>query len=287
MKSIAALILNRNLPQLADELGDWILQQHASVLDLYVLENGSDPGNYSRYANIILRESRGPAGGVNEGLRQLLGRGYKYIWVSYNDARYQPTGFLDNAIKLLEQDSAVALVFPYWPDNISVYGKRNGRDLVIFSAILGFVVRCSTVQTLAQDSPYRLEPLWDSSNFSNHDNIIATLVTLYEKQLCAITDRRFTVTELTAPADQTSATARGFSNEEWKNSKGLADVEAWYARTFPELTGTYKEKRAQLMKKNEHLIISHRLGSVSRLGHKLKNFKRRAYNLSRQWVRAL
>lgn len=284
MKKTAALILNRNMPQLADELGDWILKQHAAEVDLYVLENGSDANKYSRYANIILSESLGPAGGVNEGIRQLQGKGYDYIWLNYNDARYEQPGFLPEAISALDQDERIALVFPYWRNNIWLYSRRGPYELVTFSSIIGLVVRCKALEALKNNPRFRLEPLWDSSNFSNHDNIIATLLALYEKNFCAVINRRFTVGELTEPADAASTAARGFTAAEWKHQKGIADVEGWYARAFPELSGTYKEKRAVVIKQIEQLIYQQRLGSVSPIRNKVKNLLRRSHNLSRRLV---
>lgn len=284
MKKTAALILNRNMPQLADELGEWLLKQHAAEVDLYVLENGSDVDKHSRHANIILPRSLGPAGGVNEGVRRLKNKGYEYIWVSYNDARFPTTGFLTAALATMEQDPAVALVMPYWPNNIWTYGKRGEHEVVTFSAIISFLVRCSALEKIAHHPGLRLEPVWDSSNFSNHDNVIATLLALYENKLCAITDRHFTVTELVAPAESASVTARGFSDEEWKKIKGPTDVEAWYSRAFPELSGTYKEKRAIIMKKIEQLIRQHRLAVINPVRDTINTWLRRGLNISRALV---
>lgn len=262
MKKAAALILNRNLPPLADELGDWIIKHHSRAVDLHVLENGSDPGNYSRYANIFIENSLGPSGGINEGLRQLFARGYEYVWVNYNDARYEQPGFLEMALNNMEADPAVALTFPYWENNTWLYGKRGSSELVTFCAILGFVVRRAALTSIAAHPHFRFEPLWDSSNFSNHDNILATLLALYERKLCAVTDRRFTVTEITEPADTASVIARGFSAAEWKHRQGITDVEAWYRSAFPELTGNYKAKRAIIIRRIGALIRENRLGIV-------------------------
>lgn len=275
MKKIAALILNRNLPQLADELGDWILKQHSDFVDLYVLENGSDPDKYSKYANIVLETSRGPAGGINEGLHQLSEKGYEYIWVNYNDARYEQRGFLQYALNVMETDPAVALVMPFWKDNMWVYGHRKANELVTFSSILGFVVRREALMQIANHPHFKLEPLWDSSNFSNHDNILATLLVLYQRKLCAVTNRRFTVFELNTVADEVSEKARGFSAEEWKHTKGPADFEAWYSRAFPHLQGSYKEKRAAVIGQIEKLIRLHKMGSVNQLQMNLQRLARK------------
>ena len=81
MKSVATLILNRNLPEVTDSLVEHIKTYDDLDTDIFVIEAGSDPDNLSKnftwYANwpdaisYGLRYSRG----MNFGLLQLLKEG--------------------------------------------------------------------------------------------------------------------------------------------------------------------------------------------------------------------
>src|SRR3990167_11113071 len=110
MEKVAAIILNRNLPELTDELGNWILQSSGELIDLYVVENGSDQDKYSKFANIIFKESWGPARGGNEVLKRLWDSSYEYFWINYNDARYEAPGFARVAVAAMESDSRLGLM---------------------------------------------------------------------------------------------------------------------------------------------------------------------------------
>jgi len=48
-KPVANLILNRNLPDISNDLGDHILKWNSDVTDVYVIESGSDANKLSKY----------------------------------------------------------------------------------------------------------------------------------------------------------------------------------------------------------------------------------------------
>lgn len=251
MKQVAAIILNRNLPELADELGEWIISQHGELVDLYVLENGSDPDKRSRFVNIILRDSLGPAGGVNQALKITLAKGYEYFWVNYNDVRYRGEHFLTRALEQMAQYPTIGIFFPFWEG--AMWFDREfdeASQLVLYSDILSFVV---SRQALEVCSNYKrlpgvqLDPFWDSTNYTAHFNMLATSLALYDSDMCMATDKRCLVYEKAEVANQVSEVARGFSDSEWKHQLGPRHADTWLQRAFPRIRGNSKYVRDKVI----------------------------------------
>jgi len=249
MNKVAAIVLNRNLPQLADELGDWILTSSADLVDLYVVENGSDQDKYSKFANIIFKESWGPARGVNEALKRLWDSSYEYFWINYNDARYEAPGFARAAVAAMKSDSRLGLMTGYWPGNVTVYGREG--ELVILSTfeVLGFVVSRRALKACQAWPEVNLDPFWDASNYTAHFNSLATALALYENGFYVAADQRYKIYERWEEADENSEVARGIADHEWKHVKGLADRGEWLARAFPQYQGDPKYVRRQIQRR--------------------------------------
>lgn len=254
MKEVAAIILNRNLPELADELGEWVLAHNADLVDLYGVENGSDPDKYSKFANIFFKESLGAARGMNEALKLLLKKPYEYFWLNFNDARYPNSGFLSAAINAIDKNRRIGIFTGFWEGNVRVYGKKNGTDILSLFEILGLVVTRKALIACQNWPRVNLDPLLDSSNYTGHYNTLATTLALYESGLCVAADERFPIYERREVADENSELARGHSDDEWKNVIGPADMQAWLDRAFPDIKGTPKEVRAKIRREITMLV---------------------------------
>ena len=119
-KKIAIAILNRNAPSLADNFVDKMigcLNGYVKKTDVFVLENGSDPDLYSRYANITEKESFGVGWGMNKLMNHCYDLGYDYVWLNHNDADLEnPLDFLKWSLDLFEKDKTVGVTLP-WKDS--------------------------------------------------------------------------------------------------------------------------------------------------------------------------
>lgn len=254
-KKVAAIVLNRNLPKLADELGEWIMTNSGELVDLYVVENGSDEDKYSKFANIIFKESWGPARGVNEALKRLMQEPYEYFWVNYNDARYEAARFVRAAVAAMERDSRLGLVTGYWEGNMTIYGQRGPWDVLSTFEVLGFVISRRALLACQAWPEVKLDPFWDGSNYSGHFNSLASALALYESGFYVAAGRQYKIYEQREAADEDSRTARGMSDQEWKHVKGPADRQRWLARAFPQYRGEPKEIRRQIVRRIVREII--------------------------------
>ena len=56
MKKIAALILNRNLPKITDKLVNNLKKNDKDIVDIFVIEAGSDKNNLSKSATWYVKD---------------------------------------------------------------------------------------------------------------------------------------------------------------------------------------------------------------------------------------
>lgn len=75
MKSIATIILNRNLPEATDKLYEHLIKYDGADTDLYVLEAGSDNNKLSKYCTWHANSDEI----VNQGLRYSRGMNYALL----------------------------------------------------------------------------------------------------------------------------------------------------------------------------------------------------------------
>jgi len=264
-EKVAIAILNRNTPELADEL---VEQLSILNLDTFVLENGSDIDKYSKYANLTVEESNGVSWGVNYLLEHCLSAEYDYVWLNYNDARFEkPKEFLEWSISVIKEDPSIGIVTGYWPNVWDMVGRKNsGNPVVSFFDPLSFVISRRALE-ITRDTGAKFTPFWDSSNYAGHYNILGPAVALYRAGMKMIvnydfpmTEKNIFVNEIQEIKDEKSRIARGFSNEEWIHEFGPKVAHEWLNGFFPELA----EKDISAKKKRD-IVISH-------IGHIYHNY---------------
>jgi hypothetical protein len=232
MPKVATTILNRNIPHLIRELVE-TLDFIDTDKDLFILENGSDPKNYSRYSNLFEKETKGVSWGVNRLIGHCFDLGYDYIWFNCNDARVNdPRKFIEWATTSMEKDSSIGLTTAYWGDVWDMNGGKNTRSgIVSHFSPLSFVVSRKAIEIL-KNSREELTPFWDSSHFSAHLNMLGPCFYLYKAGMKVTTNPEFQQIETDTPK---TASARGFEDEEWKHVIGPAQTFDWINRFFPEV----------------------------------------------------
>jgi len=257
----AIAILNRNMPELTDDLVESLSSIDA---DIFVLENGSEKEKYSKYANLFETESKGLAYGVNRLFNHCMDLGYDYVWMNYNDARAEdPSGFFNWSIEQMEKDNRIGVSVIHWGSMWDINGRKcptgwwdSGaedmkRSLVSFFDDLSFVVSRRALDTIYKSDP-RLTPFFDTSNYTNHYSVLAPSLALYSSEMFMITNPKFSGIEIRDPAESNSELARGFDDSYWKHTKGPEDMKAWMNKFFPEMSDmkiSTKEKRNIVIRK--------------------------------------
>jgi len=84
MRSIATIILNRNLPEVTDKLYEHLIKYDGDETDIYVLEAGSDNDKLSKYCNWHANSDEI----INHGLRYSRGMNYALLQL-YKEKKWE------------------------------------------------------------------------------------------------------------------------------------------------------------------------------------------------------
>ena len=122
MKSIATVILNRNLPEITDKLYEHLIKYDGDETDVYVLEAGSDKDKLSKYCTWHANSDEI----VNQGLRYSRGMNYALIqlykekkWKQYegfflitNDTEFSNSKTLKPLVEILQEHQKIGILSP-------------------------------------------------------------------------------------------------------------------------------------------------------------------------------
>ena len=180
MKKAATIILNRNLPRVADKLYEHLSKFDGDTTDIYVVEAGSDPEKLSKYVTWHadwadarthgLRYSRG----MNYGLSQL--------WMEKKFGDYDAFFLLTNDTELQERPSVAPLldIMNRHPrlGILSPCSNRWGERLLLdkqttryfwFIHNNAYLLRRQFIESIANtDEPNAMGFLFDGSNFRGY-----------------------------------------------------------------------------------------------------------------------
>lgn len=119
---IAAVIVNRDRPDLTDNLVEQLKEQKSVEIDIYVVEMGSE--NKSKNQTIYYNDTdfKGKAYGHNVGLRQAMQtKDYEKYWILMNDVVLEGHNCAKNISEFLDKNDSVAIASPCEPE-----GKYSG-----------------------------------------------------------------------------------------------------------------------------------------------------------------
>ena len=92
MKSIATVILNRNLPEVTNKLHEHLIKYDGDETDVYVLEAGSDKDKLSKYCTWYANSDEI----IKQGLRYSRGMNYALLQLYTEKKWKQYEGFFFN-----------------------------------------------------------------------------------------------------------------------------------------------------------------------------------------------
>lgn len=121
---VACIVLNYDGREVTLQAVESLLAMTYPAFDVLVVDNGSTDGSqqalaeaFPAVAQVRAAENRGPARGINLGIRWALARGYEYLLILNNDIEVDPA-MLGEMVAVAETDPAIGCVGPkayyYW-----------------------------------------------------------------------------------------------------------------------------------------------------------------------------
>ena len=180
MKRVAAIILNRNLPEVTDSLCCHLQHYDGSLVDVYVVEAGSDTARLSTHTTWHaqwpdalthgLRYSRG----MNHGLSQLWKEGrftcYDAFFLLTNDTELQPRPTVAPLLNVLSEHPRVGILSPCsarWGERRLL--KEHATKYFWFIHNNAYFLRREFIENIFNpNEPDYLNFVFDGSNFRGY-----------------------------------------------------------------------------------------------------------------------
>lgn len=177
MKTIATIILNRNLPDVTDALYEFIQKQNSTITDIYVTESGSDQDKLSRYCTwwADWEEARKHglrvARGFNYALSQLWNENrfsqYDYFFMITNDSEFEDKPVVDILSEEMRQHPKVGILTPCcrrWGER-SLIGNDNTKYFWDVNNVAYMMRREFILDVMEQENPDYMNFIYDGTNF--------------------------------------------------------------------------------------------------------------------------
>ena len=204
MKTIATIILNRNLPDPTDKLFEHLIKFDSEETDVYVLEAGSDKNNLSKYctwhanSDEIIKEGLRYSRGMNYGLLELWKEKkweqYDFFFLLTNDTELSSKQTLAPMNKLLKEHQRVGILSPCslrWGERLLL--QETGIKYFWFIHNNALLLRRNFIESIMEtEKPSYFNFLFDGSNFRGYFSESELIVKAYANNwAAAITTKVF------------------------------------------------------------------------------------------------
>lgn len=180
MKKIAALILNRNLPRITDQLYEVIKKNNKNLVDIFVIDAGSQPKKRSKYttwkanSKSIQKKGLRYGRGMNYGLLQLWKEkkfdNYDAFLLLTNDTEFPNPKFVGKLTNILKKHKKMGILSPCsksWGEK--VFLKKEKTKYFWFIHNTCYLLRKEFVKDIINSkNPNYLNFLFDGSNFRGY-----------------------------------------------------------------------------------------------------------------------
>ena len=180
MRSIATIILNRNLPEVTDKLYEHLNKYDGDETDIYVLESGSDKDKLSKYctwhANTdeIIKHGLRYSRGMNYALLQLWKekkwKQYDAFFLITNDTEFSNLKTLKPLKEILEEHSKVGILSPCslrWGEKLLL--KKEHTKYFWFIHNNAFLLRRTFIENIMEvEKPDYFNFIFDGTNFRGY-----------------------------------------------------------------------------------------------------------------------
>jgi len=177
-KPVAVLILNRNLPDETDRLAEHILKWDGDIVDLYVIESGSDPDRQSRYRSFCadwpeareqgLRIARGFNFGLVE-LEKIMK--YEYYFLVCQDSIFTDAPSVHPLLDEMRRYPRIGILSPCSPDWGEAKLIPQGETrLFWYINHIAWLFRGGFIDCIKNtENPTCIDYLYDGTNFRGYD----------------------------------------------------------------------------------------------------------------------
>ncbi len=182
MKHTAVIILNRNLPEVTDELYECVRRNNEPWCDIYVVEAGSEKDKLSKYCTWhaqteeVMRNGLRMPRGINYAIAQLLKEGkwsqYEYFLFLPNDVEFEEEPIIDILYKEMEAHSRLGILSPAserWGE-AALIGADSTRYFWAVEQLAWYMRRgfIEDIMNVDDDSDDYMNTLYDGSNFRGY-----------------------------------------------------------------------------------------------------------------------
>lgn len=189
-KPIATLILQRNLPQVTDEIVQHLKKWNDDVTDIYVVESGSDEDKLSQYcsfwANWPEAQEKGLhyGRGFNYGLQELdkTGKRYEYYFFVCGDAVFYDEKTLHVLREKMDKYPKFGIISPLSPDwgEIAYFSEAEDTKCVWLIPHVAWLFRRSFLDKIIEkEDPTYMNYFYDGTNFRGYDADTELIIKAY------------------------------------------------------------------------------------------------------------
>jgi hypothetical protein len=204
MKPVAAIVLNRNLPEVTDALCERLERSSGDVADIFVVESGSDRDRLSRrctwwadWPESLEMGLRYPRG-FNFALSRLLAEGrygdYEHFLLLVNDAEIPEEPWVAALLEVMREHPRVGILSPCsrtWGER-ELIGPEGVRYFWHMSQIAWLLRRRYVDDVRELEEPTYMNFLYDGENFRGYESEIELVIKGYINDWAsAITTRAF------------------------------------------------------------------------------------------------
>ena len=180
MKRVATIILNRNLPDVADSLVAHLNQFDSDITDVYVVEAGSDQDNLSKSVtwhadwpeaqSLGLRYCRGMNYGLSQLWKERKFEKYDAFFLLTNDTELQPEKTIEPLVEILDQHPRVGILSPCskrWGERFLL--ENGSTKYFWFIHNNAYLLRREFIESIFnEDEADAMNFLFDGSNFRGY-----------------------------------------------------------------------------------------------------------------------
>lgn len=180
MKKVATIILNRNLPDVAEKLYESINRNNNEFTDIYIVEAGTDKDKLSKYCTwwanwgeAVSQGLRTPRG-FNYGLLMLWNEKKFYNYDHYllltNDTEFQDEPFINRLLSVMNQHPRVGILSPCssrWGEKKIITDNNTKYFWYVHNVAL--LIRRQFVESIMNtEDPTYMNFLYDGTNFRGY-----------------------------------------------------------------------------------------------------------------------